>query len=336
MIESSGTTYTSLVEEFRSNTGKCQVLLFGYNRPDLLKDRLDELILVKPENLYVSIDWHSPGQMMIFEEMLMSYQQKWPTDLNFEYRLHKSNQGLAVHLTETITKALISVKAVIVIEDDVSISKDFIKYASSHLLKEDFHHEFSSIGGYSIIRLPKRFERINRFRRSVYFQCWGWGTRKEIWDGYIADLRGVDFEKNLSKSKSWNSLSRKQKSTWLGRFEKIQRNSQHTWDTQFQYLTFILDKPQLLPIGRLSENLGFGDKRSEHTKNKRPWWLGKPEHNEMQINAKLDSKLIDQLLQKFESLSLIGDSQGAVPLIRHLVKLIKAPKHVARLFSQLK
>jgi hypothetical protein len=239
--------------------------------------------------------------MKIFEEMPMSYQQKWPTNLNFEYRLHTLNQGLAVHLTETITKTLISAKAVIVIEDDVSISKDFINYASSHLLKEDFHNEFSSIGGYSIIRLPKRIERINRFRRSIYFQCWGWGTRKEIWDGYIADLRGVDIEKNLSKS--WISLSRKQKRTLLGRFEKIQRNSQHTWDTQFQYLTFILDKPQLLPIGRLSENLGFGDKRSEHTKNKRPWWLGKHQHNEMQINANLDSNLIDQLFQKFESLS---------------------------------
>ncbi len=336
MIGSSGSTYTSFVEKFRSNTVECQILLFGFNRPDLLRDRLEELILIKPENLYVSIDWHSPEQMKIFEEMLISFQNEWPSDLNFEYKLHKSNQGLAVHLTETITKALISAKAIIVIEDDVSISKDFIKQATSHLLKESFADEFSSIGGYSIVRLPKCLERINRFRSSMYFQCWGWGTRKEVWDAYNVDLGGIDYEKNLSKSKSWNSLSAKQKNTWLSRFDKIQKNPLHTWDIQFQYLTFSLDRPQMLPIGRLSENLGFGDERSEHTKNKRPWWLGKAQHNRMRNNKRLDWNLIDQLFQKFESLSLIGDSQGVIPLVRRLIRFVKAPQFVVRLFSQLK
>jgi len=324
------------VAKFSSNTGICKVLLFGYNRRDLLKDRLEELIRAKPLDLFVSIDWHSPEQTKIFEEMLKEYARVWPPNLLFEFKLHSSNQGLAVHLTETITKTLEHAEAVIVIEDDVSVSADFIKHATNQLLKESFQDKFSSIGGYSIIRLPKIFEGINFFRSSIYFQCWGWGTRREIWNKYILDMQGVDYKSNLAKSKSWNNLSKKQKNTWLGRFDKIQRNPIHTWDVQYQYLTFILDKKQMLPVGRLAENLGFGDKRSEHTKNKRPWWLGKPQHNSMQIYRSLDWGLINYFFQKIESLSLIGDSQRALPLIRILIKLVNSPKRVTRLFSQLK
>ena len=335
-IKRCSTTYTSLVVKFSSNTGTCQVLLFGYNRPDLLKDRLEELLRIKPLDLFVSIDWHSSEQMKIFEKMLNEYADIWPSNLQFRFKLHNSNQGLAVHLTETITKSLKYVEAVIVIEDDVSISADFIKHATDQLLNECFLDKFSSIGGYSIIRLPKVFEGINFFRNSIYFQCWGWGTRKEIWNMYTLDMRNVDYESNLAKSKSWSNLSQKQRNTWLGRFDKIQRNPFHTWDIQFQYLTFILDKKQLLPIGRLSENLGFGDRRSEHTKNKRPWWLGKSQHNSMQISRRLDWRLINYSFEKIESLSLIGDSQGALSVIRTLIKLVNAPKRITRIFSQLK
>jgi hypothetical protein len=56
----------------------------------------------------------------------------------------------------------------------------------------------------------------------------------------------------------------------------------------------------------------------------------------MQHCERLEWNLIDQLFQKFESLSLIGDSQGAIPLIQGALKLIKAPKRVMRFFGQLK
>jgi hypothetical protein len=76
------------VAKFSSNTGICKVLLFGYNRPDLLKDRLEELIRAKPLDLFVSIDWHSPEQTKIFEEMLNEYAKVWPPNLLFEFKLH--------------------------------------------------------------------------------------------------------------------------------------------------------------------------------------------------------------------------------------------------------
>jgi hypothetical protein len=82
------------------------VFLFSYNRQDLLKDRLEDLIGIKSLELFVSIAWHSSEHMEIFEKLLNQYVETCPSGLRCKYRFHKSNQGLAVHLTETITSAL--------------------------------------------------------------------------------------------------------------------------------------------------------------------------------------------------------------------------------------
>ena len=131
---------------------------FSDKCPDLLKFRLRELILIKPENLYVSIDWHSSGRRQILEGVLKQYMEEWLSNLSFDYRLHKSNQGLGVHLTETMVTVLIFAKAVIVIQGDLSIVTDSIGHATNHLLKENFLEDFSSISVYSVVRLPKCLE----------------------------------------------------------------------------------------------------------------------------------------------------------------------------------
>jgi len=308
-----------------SNTEICQVILFGYNRPDLLQDRLNELIEIKPNNLLVSIDWFSPELTETFSNLLKSFLDKWPTNCNFEYKLHDSNLGLAIHLTQTITRALEKAKAVLVIEDDVSVSRDFVLHGTEILLKDGFDESNSSIGGFSVFRFPKLLERFNFFRNSIYFQCWGWGTTREVWSRYKLDLQGIDIEAELSKSDSWNRLSKVQRETWLGRISKIQSKPIHTWDIQFQYLTFLLDKKQILPVGRLTENLGFGDIRSEHTKNARPWWLGSSRYNNMLKNNHRKNYWVDSFIEKIEGLSLIGDSHRAIPLVKVFIKLIKSP-----------
>lgn len=87
------------------------MFLFGYNRQDLLKDRLEDLIRIKFLELFVSIAWHSSEHIEIFEKLLNQYVEICLSDLRCKYKFHKSNQGLAVHLTETITSALNPAKA---------------------------------------------------------------------------------------------------------------------------------------------------------------------------------------------------------------------------------
>ncbi len=303
------------------NKTPCKVLLFGFNRPEFIEDRLLELKEIRPKDLLVSIDWISAEQSEHFRKILDSYSNIWPKDCQFDFQIQTSNQGLAAHITETVSKALQKSKSVIVLEDDIKVSSDFINNATEILSDDKFMEHYASVGGFSVIRLPKILNYFNFFRTSIYFQCWGWGTRSEIWDLYRLDLSNLDIEASLRDSRIWNQLTKRQRQTWLGRFKKNQQNPLHTWDIQFQFLSFMLDKQHLLPLGRLTDNLGYEDSRGSHTVGKRPWWLGNVGLNRMNRSKSNNISLVNSLIQHIESLSLIGDSQRRIPKTKWLIRI---------------
>lgn len=286
---------------------RIQVVLFGYNRLEKISARLQELRNICPDSVHVSIDWVSDQQSVEFRQYLESQQSTWPKASKLSFHIHSANQGMVSHITETVTKILEVFDAIIVIEDDVPVSQMFINYATERLLKPDFTNTHASVGGFSILKRPLWFGKANHFRDSPYFLCWGWGTRAEIWKHYKSDLRNENLAESLQNSRLWKNLGKKQKETWMGRFRRMQLNPYHTWDVQFQYLSFKLDKLNLLPVARITENDGFGNVRSTHTKDKRPWWLGSSAMRNYPLSESLPSKLTQKLIVWIESYTLVGD-----------------------------
>lgn len=298
------------------------VVLFGFNRPEKIVDRLKELELQPPINLLVSIDFHSANLSLEFEEILSGFAQKWPRNCGFKYVIHQKNHGLSSHITRTISENLVKYKAIIVIEDDISIGKGFINYMSQALSRQDFSQKYASVGGYSPISFPKVFERANRSRKSRYFLCWGWGTTRENWDNYRLDLSGIDFVRELTNSDPWKELSKSQQVTWLGRFRKASISPFHTWDIQFQYMSFLLGKRNLLPIARIVENDGYSDTRSSHTKSSRPRWMGRSRKSELEPSQKTISRPIDLLFSFYESMTISGDHVLRMEIKSKIINLI--------------
>ncbi|CAN2169880.1 hypothetical protein MCEMRE212_00029 [Candidatus Nanopelagicaceae bacterium] len=268
-----------------------------------------EICEVESNITVVSLDWHSEQMLKEFKTIEKEFQHIWRNDSTLEFIFHKKNLGLAEHITKTITKILKSYEAIIVVEDDIAISKQTVESFKLALQSDSFSENYACVGGYSPLALPRVFERFNFFRNSRYFVCWGWGTTREIWDLYQLDISKVNFEKTVSSSESWNSLSLKQTQTWRGRFQKIQQTPIHTWDFQFQYMMFAHDKRSLLPAGRIVENLGFNDPRSAHTRQRRPRWMRSPKFSERKISYGIDVKAINNLFQFIESLTVIGDRE---------------------------
>lgn len=293
----------SKINEKHSN----QILLIGYNRPEKILERLKELKNIPKIDVFVSIDWDSEIQETYFYELLKKEKNTWPKTSIFDFSIEPCNLGLAQHVTQAITKVLENHDSVIVIEDDVSISKSFIEQAKVELKKSGFEDRFASVGGYSVMYLPKVIEFMNTFRVSKYFVCWGWGTTREIWTNFRLDLSAVDIAKELNKSKLWKDLNSEQQSTWLGRFAKTAKNPDRTWDIQFQYMSFVLELNHLVPIGRVTENTGFADSRITNTKDLQPWWLGKQRRGtipKLRFSIPVNiNKFFDLVL----SVSLIGD-----------------------------
>jgi hypothetical protein len=258
------------------------VLLLGFNRPELLKKRINEIYESNVENLYISIDGGSKSHT-IEMDLLKQYAQKKFSKLHrFSLYHHKDNLGLVRHLTGEISKILTKHKYIIVIEDDVKISINFISNMISGL---NIHKRDNSIGivcGFSPVHF-KYFR--NKWRRSRYPYIWGWACSKAVWQNYAYDLTEVDIEQELFDSKSWNNLKPSQKIKWLALFRKVQVNPLETWDSQLTFLSYCKDFVNLAPIFSMVGNEGFNDSRAVHTKGKKPKFV-----TTLNINHKVVTK----------------------------------------------
>lgn len=294
------------------------VILFGWNRPELIAKRLQEMFVIAPKHLFVSIDFYDSETTHVFRRISDQYIREWPPGSNIKFIFHKENLGLVRNVTETIADQFLKYKNVIVIEDDVSVSRVFLDNLYLGLSHLENSREFLSVGSFSPLKLPKGIRTGNYFRSSRYFSCWGWATNRESWSIYDSNIKSENFADGLKNSRTWNELSDFQKKVWISRFERVAMNPYHTWDIQVQYASFKYEKKHLLPLFRFSENEGFSDSRSTHTTEKRPWWMGKPNFSENPIKGLVSSSLINMLFDSIDSETLIGDRQYLYRVFKRL------------------
>ena len=242
------------------------VIVFGYNRVDKLKNRLQELRTISPP----------------------------------------------------ITDYLRTYEFVIVVEDDISVSEGFYNSALLYMAKKSLQEKYASFSGYSIFPAFRGIDRWNLLRESPYFACWGWVVSRENWKDFKVDIRSEEITKILNQSKVWNSLNRKQKETWLGRFRKSQDNPWNTCDIQFQYHSFKLDKLNLAPTWRIVENEGFDDPRSTHTQNTRPRIMGRFRFSNIKVRSTFLPKFLNKHATRIESHVFFQDSRQLFNLVRRL------------------
>jgi hypothetical protein len=243
------------------------VLLLGFNRPELLKKRINEIYESKVENLYISIDGGSESHTLEMDLLKQHAQGKLSKIHRFSLQHHKDNLGLVRHITGEISNVLTKHQYIIVIEDDVKISLNFINNMVNGLNIHKRDNSLGIVSGFSPIHF-KRFQ--NKWRISRYPYIWGWACSKAAWQSYTYNLSEVNIEQKLLHSKSWNYLKPSQKIKWLGLFRKAQVNPLETWDSQLVFLSYCKDFINLAPIFSMVGNEGFNDPRAIHTKGKKP------------------------------------------------------------------
>jgi hypothetical protein len=284
------------------------VLLVGYSRPDMFLRRLKEIALFDPMNVMISIDFHSDE---IQQELAALAEEHLPSALT---KLRYPRLGLANHIKLAISDCLDNHDFVIVVEDDVSVCEPFFESIISYLP----HMKslgVASIGGYSPLSVLTPLG-INPFVQTKYFSSWGWATSREVWSEYELDMRKYDIEKNEIVNWKWKLLSGYQKRTWQGRFRKLQTENPHTWDIQFQFMSFKFGRNHLLPIWPLVYNEGFDDDRSSHTIGGKPNWMGPRRQNIKTVTSITNSKFVSLIYNFLMSLTIAGDRK--LRLIKYL------------------
>lgn len=284
------------------------ILLIGYNRPELLKKRLEEIGHFEFKYLYISIDG---SNLSVASKIKQVIRESKPLLQHIEVvntKFHKQNLGLTKHITGAISDILQNYRYLVVVEDDVQLSKNFYLNMLNGLNLLEKHKIKGIVTGFSPIELTKYQRNKNFWRLTRYTPIWGWSCSAEIWSSYKYDISTENITLELSKSLVWNKLSENQKNIWTGRFQKIQKYPFSTWDMQLQYLSFKESFTNLCPFSRITNNQGFSDSRAVHTKGKRPKWMKHGDVDNSVIASKKFSRL-SNLIMTIDSNTYAGDTR---------------------------
>lgn len=245
------------------------VALIGFVRPDLISRRLDEILpqLENSNPVYVFVD--GPRKLEDLRWILKIHEiaNIYSSQPNIKFVFRKKNLGCSDNLVSAVTEVCALHDGVIVVEDDVSISPQFLKALSEVLDSWNPSSDWLTVGGFSpfVTKSKLAGKMLNVWRKSNYFSAWGWGVTSKAWDNYLVVTNQKMFSRYLRNSEKWRSLNMRKQKIWLKRFER------GIWDFQVQMMHFATDKYCLLPTLRIIDNEGFDSERSTHTRHKRPW-----------------------------------------------------------------
>lgn len=172
------------------------IALFTFKRPEHTRLTLESLAQ-NPEfaesPLFIYCDGARNESEAAQVEEVRQFVRDWP-HLNKTIIERDSNWGLANSIINGVTQQCNEHGMVIVLEDDMVVSKFFLNYMNTALLKYQDDDRVISIHGYSfpIDGLPEAF-----FIKGA--SCWGWATWKRGWDLFEAD--GKKLHDELLKKK---------------------------------------------------------------------------------------------------------------------------------------
>jgi Fe-S cluster biosynthesis and repair protein YggX len=177
------------------------IVLFTYNRFDPLKQTVEALqrnYLAKDSELYIFSD--AANKMEDFSVVceIREYLKKLDGFKRITIFEAKSNKGLANSIIEGVTRIINQHHKVIVLEDDLVTSVNFLSFMNKGLDHYLYEESVFSIAGYSPpIREP--YHDIYFTRRA---SSWGWGTWIDRW-------RDIEWEFSSCEHLKGNTVFKK-------------------------------------------------------------------------------------------------------------------------------
>lgn len=170
------------------------VVVFVYNRPkhtERCLNHLSKAHLAEHSNVYVFCDGPKNGEA--FESVRETRAIVNEFKKNFKgFTVFESdeNKGLANSIIGGVTEIVNKHGKVIVLEDDLLVHRDFLRYMNYYLIslqneKQVMHISSFARNSYLQFFMPRVF--LSRF-----MDCWGWATWSDCWRKLELDLQEID------------------------------------------------------------------------------------------------------------------------------------------------
>ncbi len=230
------------------------VVPFAFNRPEHTAKTLSALeraLKSRETDLYVYIDGpRNSTDIKAIAETRATIEEFSGFNRIFIAQ-RSSNLGLARNIVEGVTEVINARGKIIVLEDDIVVSKGFLVYMNEALLEYECDERIWHVSGYN--------EGIGADDEAKTFlwrvmRCWGWGTWKNRWAQYEKDP-----EKIVSQFSS-RDIRRFNLDGFEKFFDQVLANCEGKIDTWavFWYATIFQNNGLCLnPAVSLVQNIGF-------------------------------------------------------------------------------
>jgi len=166
-------------------------------------------------------------------------------------RTAEKNKGLADSIIDGVTELIQQYGTVIVLEDDLVTSSNFLSFCNQALQYYKNHPQLHSVGGYS---RPIR----GLDDKEVYFTyratSWGWATWKEQWMQVDWSVKDYDsFARDRQTRRQFNRMG----SDMANMLDKQMRGAINSWAIRWCYHQFKKELVTVFPAVSKVSNIGF-------------------------------------------------------------------------------
>lgn len=268
------------------------VVLFVYNRSEQLNivlENLENNPEVSDTNLYIFSDGPKRTIDEIKVEAVRKVIDEYKEHSQFKsvtiYKAEK-NKGLANSIISGVSSVIEKHGKIIVLEDDLVVSDDFLQYMNSAL---DYYEEEPRVGAISAFALPlknKYLDGMSDLYKSHTGNSCGWGTWKRVWENVDWNLEQyADFPSDKMARKKFNETQYGIADMLIAQMDgKID-----SWAVRWDFHFFEKHLYTIYPYKSKIQNIGFGDEGT-HSKNE----------SDFRSSVKAESQKI--IFKEFESL----------------------------------
>lgn len=244
------------------------IVFITFNRPDVTKTMLDQILKINPAKLYFFNDGprNEADQKNCFEIRKMASEIKMEGEVIT--RFETANLGCKMGESTAMSWLFENEEMGIVLEDDTYPSLDFFDFARQMLLKYKDDERVFSISGSNLVDTWKADRQDYHFCTFTGF--WGWAGWRRSWKYYdVAMQKWNDPEarrliQNILPFPEYRQLR-------FSEFDSLVSGQMDTWDYQFSFAHFMHHGLNLAPARNMIRNLGFNRDDAAHTNHDSPF-----------------------------------------------------------------
>ncbi|MDM5263708.1 glycosyltransferase [Sulfurovum sp. XTW-4] len=278
------------------------IVIFTYRR--LINQTIESLLsneLAQDSELYIFSDGSKNENDLEDVIEVRKYLQTIEGFKSIKIIESEVNKGLADSIIDGVTQVIDKYGKVIVLEDDLIVSTDFLEYMNGALNFYEKDKKIWSISGYGP-KLPCLANYNDDIYLTVRGSSWGWATWKDRWntiDWHIKDWNTFQKNKDLIEkfNLGGNDLYKMLELQMLGKID--------SWAIRWCYNQFKFDSYTVYPKKSKIINDGFSDEKGTHNSGVNNKWITELDNKTITFNDTTIKKEIIECFQHYHNLSLI-------------------------------